>query len=411
MGATFGNIHIYNQQKLSKNALIDKLVEGFKSLDYEVSNQKRADLQLKILYNPSKKWICIFTDDIDSINVKDLKRIGNFYHKMFLTDIITSHVVDSDALLMYVKGKKTDLYVSVADDNNMTYYSHDANISRGTIDKWKHLLETQYQQTELLDIWNKNYIFAEEKLAAIGQMIGFDELLSKNGFSYFNDIEEEVTLNYEVLSLSFDNKEKPLKISYKEGFPFLKRRGWTQLLEMDNIYPGHVFYNDGGNSKGLIIEINSSDTDSIIFESIEISQRKSVYHANGWSGFSIINIQKAVFSKVSEKKCKAEFPEFEIAPGLSVEYFHDIQKKKGISHQKIQSVVDDQRLTCEYFVVIKAVSSQIVSSKIELKITPIDNPGGFVEFKYMLTNDKKTIDAYHLREIDIYSEDEFEDLI
>jgi hypothetical protein len=393
MGATFGNIHIYNHLNLSKEVLIDKLIEGLKGFDYELSSQNPADLNMKLIYNPSGKWVCIYDDEIESIEMNDLKRIGNFYHKLFMADVVASQVFDSDVLFMYMKGKKTDLYVSNPYENEELSESHDYLLSKRSIGKWKHLLENQYQEDDLLQVWKKDYVFAEEKLVEIGKLIGFDELLATNGYSYFEDIKDEIPNNYETISLSFIDKSKRFRITYKDGLPILKRYGWANFVEIEDKCSDFSFINDGGKTRGLVIEITSIDTDLINFESITISQREKIHYPEGSYGFEIMNVHTAKLNKVDEKQCNALFDDLVIAPGIIVEYSEDIQKKKGKSRKKIQFEVMDYENTCRYHLIIRANSSHIVTSNIKLTIIPLENPHGYVEYWYWLSNEQRVIDA------------------
>ena len=393
MGATFGNIHFINQHNLSKEVLIDQLIEGFKVLDYELSSQNPADLNMKVIYNPSTKWVCIYEDEIESIEMDDLKRIGSFYQKLFMTDVIISQVFDSDTLFMYLKGKKTDLYVCDPNGNDEISDRHDYQVSKSSIGKWKHLLENQYKEYDLLQVWEKDVLFAEEKLAEIGKLIGFDEILARNGYSYFEDIKDEIPNNYETISLSFIYRDKRFRITYKEGLPILKRYGWANFVEIEDQYSHFSFINDGGKTRGLVVEIVSIDTELINFESVIISQREKNHYLDGSNGFETINVHTARLNKVDEKRCKALFEDLDIAPGVNVEYLEDDKKKKGKSRKKIQYEIVDYENTCKYHLIIKANTSHIVTSSIELIITPLENPRGRLEFWYLTSNDQKVIEG------------------
>ncbi|MCK7488101.1 MAG: hypothetical protein MZU97_23440 [Bacillus subtilis] len=98
-------------------------------------------------------------------------------------------------------------------------------------------------------------------------------------------------------------------------------------------------------------------------------------------------------NKVDEKRCKAVFEDFDIAPGVHVEYLEDYKKKKVKSRKKIQFEVVDYENTCQYHLIIKANTSHIVTSSIELIITPLENPRGYAEFWYLTSNDQKVIEG------------------
>jgi hypothetical protein len=393
MGATFGNIHFINQHNLSKEVLIDQLIEGFKVLDYELSSQNPADLNMKVIYNPSTKWVCIYEDEIESIEMDNLKRIGNFYQKLFMTDVIISQVFDSDTLFMYLKGKKTDLYVCDPYENDEISDRHDYQMSKSSIGKWKHLLVNKYQEDDLLLVWEKDYVFSEDKLAEIGKLIGFDEILAKNGYSYFEDIKDQIPNNYETISLSFFNRDKRFRITYKEGLPILKRYGWANFVEIEDKYSHFSFINDGGKTRGLVIEIASIDTELINFESVNISQREKTQYLDGSYGFESINVHTARLNKVDDKRCKAIFDDLDIAPGVNVEYLKDNKKKNGKSRKKNQFEVMDYENTCKYHLIIKENTSHLVTSSIVLTITPLENPRGCIEFWYLTSNDQKVIEG------------------
>lgn len=398
MGATFGNIHINNQENLSRNILIDKLIEGFKSLNYENTKQSHADINLKIFYNPSSKWVCIYSDEIDEIRLNDLKRIGNFYHKIFSTDVITSHVVDSDALFMYKKGIKTDLYISEIDESEMSYNKSKSKVSKGLIEKWEHLLKNRNSQTDLLNVWNTNYDFAEEKLAAIGHLIGFDDLLAQNGLKYFNNIADDISNNYEVISLSFVNTLKLIKVSYIEGLPVFKNLDCEP--EMKRISDEYTlrFYNIGGKSKGILIEIFSDCPGIISFDSVETSQQD--WNKEFTGKMPSFNSRRFMFEKKENNKYVAVVDDFELSPGVIATNIDEIQRLKGNDLKKARKEIESYRQTFRYHLGIKGIANAIVTSNVKLKVIPLENPDGFVEFDFQLTNDEKVFNDYLEKELD-----------
>lgn len=393
MGATFGNIHINNQENLSKNILIDKLIEGFKSLNYENTKQSNADINLKIFYNPSSKWVCIYSDEIDEIRLNDLKRIGNFYHKIFSTDVIASHVVDSDVLFMYKKGIKTDLYIS-----EMSYNKSKSKLSKGLIDKWEHLLKNRNSQTDLLNVWNTNYDFAEEKLEAIGHLIGFDDLLAQNGLKYFNNIADDISNYYEVISLAFVNTIKLIKVSYIEGLPVLKNLDCGPEMKRISAEYTLRFYNIGGKSKGILIEIFSDCPGIISFDSVETSQQD--WNKEFTGKMPSFNSRRFMFEKKENNKYVAVVDDFELSPGVIATNIDEIQRLKGNDLKKARKEIESYRQTFRYHLGIKGIANAIVTSNVKLKVIPLENPDGFVEFDFQLTNDEKVFNDYLEKEFD-----------
>jgi hypothetical protein len=398
MGATFGNIHVHNQQKFSKDTLVNKLVEGFKSLNYEVSNQKHADINLKLLYNSSKKWITIYTDEIDEIQMRDLKRIVNFYHKIYSTDVIASHVIDSDILLMYMKGIKSDLYVSGVDDSEMTHYNRRFKSSKGSIEKWEHLLERSNLKTDLLNVWNTYYDFAEEKLAAIGHLIGFDDLLAQNGLKYFNTIADDISNYYEVVSLSFVNTIKLIKVSYIEGLPVFKNLDCGPEMKRISDERTLRFYNIGGKSKGILIEIFSDCPGIISFDSVETSQQD--WNKEFTGKMPSFNSRRFMFERKENNKYVAVVDDFELSPGVIATNIDEIQRLKGNDLKKARKEIESYRQTFRYHLGIKGIANAIVTSNVKLKVIPLENPDGFVEFDFQLTNDEKVFNDYLEKELD-----------
>jgi|GEM_PF-4502250 len=398
MGATFGNIHINNQENLSKNILIEKLIEGFKSLNYENTKQSHADINLKIFYNPSSKWVCIYSDEIDEIRLNDLKRIGNFYHKIFSTDVIASHVVDSDALFMYKKGIKTDLYISEIDESEMSYNKSKSKLPKGLIERWEHLLKNRNSQKDLLNVWNTNYDFAEEKLAAIGHLIGFDDLLAQNGLKYFNNIADDISNYYEVISLSFVNNIKLIKVSYIEGLPVFKNLDCGPEMRRISDERTLRFYNIGGKSKGILIEIFSDCPGIISFDSVETSQQD--WNKEFTGKMPSFNSRRFMFEKKENNKYVAVVDDFELSPGVIATNIDEIQRLKGNDLKKARKEIESYRQTFRYHLGIKGIANAIVTSNVKLKVIPLENPDGFVEFDFQLTNDEKVFNDYLEKELD-----------
>lgn len=202
--------------------------------------------------------------------------------------------------------------------------------------------------------------------------------------------------NYEIIELSFINKLKPYKITYNEGLPLFKPHGWSDLFDLNNNEVIHLsIKNEGGKSQGLMVEITGVDTNLIDFQSVEISQRKSIRYADGSSRAEVINVHNAVFNSHEQNNCIAVFSDIEIAPGINITRFTEVQKQKGISHKKVREEIYEFENKCTYFIKIKAFASNIVTSNIEMRITPIENPKGYINYTFIVSNDPSFIDAYY----------------
>ena len=343
---------------------------------------------IKILYNPNSKWISLYTDAIDTTTIREIKKISSFYYQLFSTDIIASHVFDSDTLIMSLYSKKKDLYVSDKDSVNLEIFSYNPNTTKGTVTKWKHLIDNQYNEEDLEKIWEEDYVFAEEKLVEIAKLLGIDETLINKGLVYFQDINKNKLDNYEIIELGFSSKFKPYEIIYNTGLPRFVEDGSYKTINISRQRGNHVsFRNFGGKSKGFVLEITGVDTNLIKFESAIIFQGKLVrlpdYHRP-----DEINVHIVEMNVDSKNKIIADFSDYYISPGITVKYLPEIQKNKIISVNKILNDIFDKEETCIYRIRFNVKSNGLVNNDIQIRIIPIENPEGFIQYNSIITNDQ-----------------------
>lgn len=395
MGATFGNIQILNEEKLDKDIIIERIIKGFKDLDYEVCKDNHSDLNLKILYNPLSKWICLYNEVLDAITIRDLKKQTLLYKDMFNTDVIASHVYDGDVLMMSLNGSKKDFYISDSEETYKDIIGYNPKTSKGSIKKWIHLLEEQYQEQDLKDIWGKNFIFAEEKLANIGKILGFSEVPSKYGYSSFEFIPKDELCDYEVINISFVNQMKPYKIIYKEGLPALSWKSSAAIFNINDEIHLEV-QNKGGKSKGFDVILFGDVINKTLFSygNVKITTNCSI----DYDDVDIIGNQPLKDGKFEDgtKVLLAAFNDLEIPQGIDVEYYDEIQQKLGISHRKIQEEIMDYRQKTNFTFRFNAYAKEKATGQVQIIVVPHENriPQACAYFEFIISNDKDYIEEF-----------------
>ena len=124
--------------------------------------------------NDDCKWVTMSSESYGEGNSKaesDTARIA----KMLGTTCINTFVIDSDCAMLNLydkKGNKADTLVMGRADE---YFGND--ISEPKREEWKSLIGEEYDWNNLIEIQQGNYVFVEEGLSKLSEIIGINDVI------------------------------------------------------------------------------------------------------------------------------------------------------------------------------------------------------------------------------------------
>ena len=189
MGNFFTNTQILNEKRLNKDSFIKKFCEKMKKEGYAQCGADEGEISYSFAFsdNDDCKWVTMSSESYGEGNSKaesDTARIA----KMLGTTCINTFVIDSDCAMLNLydkKGNKADTLVMGRADE---YFGND--ISEPKREEWKSLIGEEYDWNNLIEIQQGNYVFVEEGLSKLSEIIGindviFDEISSSENFLAF----------------------------------------------------------------------------------------------------------------------------------------------------------------------------------------------------------------------------------
>lgn len=352
MGTTLTNWQL-DITGFEKEQALDEIRALFRREGYEVSdNADDTDMVMYLLYNPNSRWLAICEKDLSATSMKDLKSRALKLARHFGTCAIASMVYDSDVLAMYLHNattQKKDLVVLDPENGYLDELGYNPKTSKGKAEFWAAALGCD--AAALKALWEKEYVFAEQQLNDIGDVLGVADTA---GFYVFEEQDKEHWIkDYELITLPLKSllKGAPPYEIIKEGPAIIGVLQGTNSL-IWNEYATFCFLNKGGPHTGAYFYLESPLFADHDFDFSEVTiERRKVFNGNNNSYYTEdLIVHTAAFQKEKSQDgskwfMTAYFPDFPIPEGVKVNYETQSTWRKvmDVTHARKMTVHFDMR--------------------------------------------------------------------
>ena len=172
MGSFFTSSQIYNSKQFDKEGFIDFFCKRMEANGYVSCSSDESEISYILRFADNTKWVTITSEAYEQGNQFSQTDTGRIA-EMLNTTCINTIVVDSDFAILDLydeSGQKADsLIIGRADD----YLGDD--ISQPLEKTWTPFLEDNFSFTQLLEVQNGDYVFIEDGLTELADIIGIDK--------------------------------------------------------------------------------------------------------------------------------------------------------------------------------------------------------------------------------------------
>lgn len=361
MGAFFGNIQIYNSDKQSPQAVLERLKEVLKGQGYTVAaNADDADAVLAACPSPDSLWTGIYTSWLDEQNIRRLEQDTCEFAKALETYCVGVDVFDSDFLFLILHDAVHNKHDKVAVGNAEALAETggiDKTAWRGNAADWQPLLGDGAEPAALQAAWEQEPVFAEDALAEVCALTGMCIETAGVGYGY---LDKNAALQKHYLYL------KACRKTYKhaDGPPRMVPITDGGTLFVTGEPNSLAFCNVGGAAKGLAVAVSGNFTS---YDQVEIADLTLVKRKNPAgprpkddTGY---DIQCCPMSETKFEDGRlglyAMFGDFEIPAGIDLE---DVPPWEGLEAQVAHAVQ-----------VYLTVQPKSTVSHLEIYLIPLEN--------------------------------------
>lgn len=332
MGSFVNNLQVYrgrNEKAGFKEkiiGIIDRTIrrEGL----IRAEEGEEADKTIAIGPLVEEPWVTILDEACEIGDNKMLEKLACTISLQMKSKVVEVNVYDSDILMLrqFAKGEIYDSY-----DSNPEYFGEQLSIeaknaAAGNTRRWSSLISEGFSSKQLREVWDKDVVFAEEKLAAAGKILNFnrDNCMLSYGSLGQSNIEGVTFLRYKRKPISSAEKKEfgPPEFHLQSACPQLKYNIGQQKEVTESVR------NEGQASVGVAIVVFGSGIERghVIPVSARLWKRQSDIEAA--SDF------KEVIDQSGKKVYAAYFETFPIPEGFdttierSVENFFLIMQKQ-----------------------------------------------------------------------------------
>ena len=261
MGAFLTNVQVYIgdlEPEVVRARVVNGISRAVGKGFVPVTGDEEGDRTVVMGPMKGRRWITIYDEDTEDQDTQKLERLAKELSKAVSSYAVGVIVHDSDilGLFLYCGGKRVDVY-----DSDPEYFGEQISAVKrrelaGHPDRWRELLISGYTETDLRRAWDGEEVFAEDRLAKIATVLGWDEDLVMVGYNYLEELERE-----DLEQIRFQGKQKK-GIKMAQGPPVLHQ--FTYSFEMPKITVGGTgllpicLINTGGDGKGFTIEFMGS---------------------------------------------------------------------------------------------------------------------------------------------------------
>jgi hypothetical protein len=266
MGLNLLNYHVdIGAHSLEQAA--ERLTKALHSQGYEqTQDQEGASMTFRLLHKPGTKWLAICEKGVESLPVSDMKKETRSLAIIFASTAVCSMVYDSDVLAMSLYSvplKKNNIVVLDEDNVYEEELAYNPRTSKGSASIWCAALGLDNPKT-LKSLWAGDYVFAEDKLCEIGNLLGFGDT------ACYSPEQPEAPDGYlykELAFVSLKEKLPPYSI-ITEGPPAINFRSYSRHMVL-NERACIAFHNTGGPYTGAYFYLQS---DLFAAEQFEFSE-------------------------------------------------------------------------------------------------------------------------------------------
>lgn len=256
MGQFFTNIQIRKNDTFDVDNIKDYLMEEMKKQGFElVGDESEADGTLNLYAPKEGDWISVCSDLIDFQNAEDSKKFIMPLSGKFSTDVMSVGCFDSDYLFVNLinENEKTDGWINIGRYDEMPF------LRRTALAAWKKRIK---EMDRLKEIVHKEYVFAEEAMEALGELINLpyeQGCISEGTISDLKDSGDVVTL-FLVMKDTGAKKELP-----KLEIP---RYGLTPCKEGKDSCVFVVNRGGKGRGIGIAFHLDSKEDIDVMFKDV-----------------------------------------------------------------------------------------------------------------------------------------------
>ena len=292
MGSWFSNIHIRKNETATEEA-IEKYISNFMAAKHYLpcTSEIDADGAIAIVASEDCRWISIYSDLLSLEEPSQCAEIMVPLSSELHTDVLGISCFDSDYLYLNLinTSDKTDAWIGMGSASGLGIKR------RSGISAWKKKV-TDFQAFS--ESAKKEYVFAEEFLAAVERCLELPTVQSSASYEYLKDFELDKKAKYFYFKLPENMKSKePVKLVPR------MYSGMPCFLDKPSVVDG---INVGGESRGLsvyfigpyvendeitfsdvcFVKWNNNQTESIPFDLIKVQlsdgQWAYYYHDPGF---------------------------------------------------------------------------------------------------------------------------------
>ncbi|MGK9254286.1 hypothetical protein [Paenibacillus humicus] len=190
MGSFFSNIKLEIPRTMTLAELEEALDAIMDGRSYERSGAP-ADRAIHVAWDRNGKWLTIYDEGNAAGDWDELDGIAGELSLRAGTYAVSNTVLDSDLLRMrlFEQGRASDIYINDPElYNEMMNESCD---SKGELSKWLPLLKEGPDELLLAGIWEKEEVFAEDKLALLADAYGWSAAASGMGLSEWEELGQD----------------------------------------------------------------------------------------------------------------------------------------------------------------------------------------------------------------------------
>jgi hypothetical protein len=301
MGAFFTNVQVLCRDQATET-VVETIAEA-------LAERLAGGAQLAVARPTDSAWVSVYDQATESQDAQELDLLATMLSEATGCIAVSVLVHDSSILelALFTDGRCIDRWVNIPDYFGKVSKAERARVE-GRADLWMPCLAEGRDQEELEQVWRAESAFAEDTLAKIARLFGWNDLACGTGYHYLDELEPE---NLERLGQD-DAKPAVTAPSAKPQLTIQPMMLPGDFTAGEPIRVQLMVANTGGNLRGLRILLSSR---AIAEESIEVQGmmaivgRPSDGRMMAASGPALVNTDPSTVV--------AEFPKLEVPGGPS----------------------------------------------------------------------------------------------
>lgn len=350
MGNSFTNIHAYNKKGLSQDAVVQRIDDFYHSIGYEVAPEEaNTDVNLFIFYKQGSPWITIYEDTCEDLTHEELAKCVERFSRILVMSVAVASVYDGqEASVALGNSREPKKIVTVSDaDENSDFGGRFRFSVPPVFEKMAALFNKPSEKNKLYKLWNGNYRYPEEKIAAFVGLLGINKTLATCGYRIydqkFHRSGRGFARDYNVINRCY-NRRGDASGGNEAFLPVMEAVEYDESISAMKEFRA-VFRNTMASSKGLSFYVFGKAVD----ESLRSGQSRAVH-------------VKAVYRDYDGNKhdCIKPFAEVEFVNG---------QKGLCVKFDEIELVKEEP---VEFYMTLKNLPRS--GECVRVAVMPTENP-------------------------------------